>query len=490
MIAESSRCLLCHNAPCTAACIKGLDPAKGILSLRLSNPDNAGLWFGPECADCDAPCEKACTDKKNPIRIREIASTVTPREKAAETNLSVEFCGLHAENPFFLGSAVEASNYGMIARALEQGWAGAFYKTISFINIKEVSPRFDSVDKGNVSFIGFRNMEQLSEHSPEDDFATIAMLKKDFPTKIIAASIMGRTDEEWALLASMAEKAGADIVECNFSCPQMTEKGTGSDVGQNPELVKHYTAVVKAATSLPVLAKMTPNITHIEEPAAAALEGGADGIAAINTIKSITLNYRGQVNNLSTISGYSGKAVKPIAQRMILELAKCEATAGTEISGIGGIETWEDALEYILLGCKCVQVVTSVMHYGYRIIGDLKSGLANFMEKNGIVSVESMRGRALTHFVPAEDLDRTTYELPKIDRSKCIGCGRCYISCQDGGHQAISFGEDRAPHVIGEKCVGCHLCLLVCPANAISPAKRIPKACFPHRLGGRVVFGE
>ena len=475
MIAESSRCLLCHQAPCTAACPKGQDPAKGIFSLRMSNPDNAGLWFGAACAGCDGPCEKACVDKANPIRIREVASTVTPREKPAEKDLGIEFCGLHAENPFFLGSAVEASSYEMIARALRQGWAGVFYKTISFIDIKEVSPRFDSVDKGNVTFIGFRNMEQLSEHTPEEDFATIARLKKDFPSKIIAASIMGRTDEEWARLAEMSEKAGADIIECNFSCPQMTEKGTGSDVGQNPELVKHYTSVVKSATKLPVLAKMTPNITHIEEPAAAAIEGGADGIAAINTIKSITLNYRGEVNHFSTISGYSGKAVKPIAQRMILELAQCEATSNTELSGIGGIETWKDAMEYILLGCKCVQVVTSVMHYGYRIIDDLKSGLADFMEQKGETSVEAIRGRALTHFVPAENLDRTTFQLPKIDREKCIGCGRCYISCADGGHQAISFGEDRVPHIIGQKCVGCHLCLLICPSGAISAANRIPK---------------
>ena len=475
MIAESSRCLLCHQAPCTAACPRGFDPAKAILSLRMSNPDNAGVWLGPGCEGCDAPCEGACIVKPRAVGIREVASTLTPRGKQAEADLGIEFCGLRAENPFFLGSAVEASSYEMIARALELGWAGVFYKTISFIDIREVSPRFDSVDKGNVSFIGFRNMEQLSEHSPEEDFSTISRLKRNYPSKIIAASIMGRTDEEWALLASMAEKAGADMVECNFSCPQMTEKGTGSDVGQNPELVEHYTRVVKSATGLPVLAKMTPNITHIEEPAAAALKGGADGIAAINTIKSITLSYRGQVNHMSTISGYSGKAVKPIAQRMILELAKCEATAGTEISGIGGIETWEDALEYILLGCKCVQVVTSVMHYGYRIIDDLKSGLANYMQKHGETSVEALRGRVLKYFVPAEQLDRTTYSLPKIDREKCVGCGRCYVSCQDGGHQAISFGEDRAPRIIGRKCVGCHLCLLVCPADAISPARRIPK---------------
>lgn len=474
-IEESSRCLLCHEAPCTAACPKGLDPASAIRSIRLGNPNNAGAKFNSEdCAACNAPCEKACIQPDFPIRIKELSRGYERREAPASRDLSIEFCGLKAENPFFLGSAVEASNYEMIARALEAGWAGVCYKTISFIKIREVSPRFDTIDKEEKNFIGFRNMEQLSEHTPEEDFETIARLKKDFPSKIVIASIMGRNSGEWAELARLSEQAGADMVECNFSCPQMTEKGTGSDVGQNPDLVREYTRAVKSATRVPVLVKMTPNITHIVEPAAAAIEGGADGIAAINTIKSITLSYRSEVSGHCTISGYSGNAIKPIAQRMILEMALDPRTAGIPMSGIGGVESWLDAMEYILLGCSFVQVVTSVMQYGYRIINDLVSGLSDYLDRRGEPSVEALRFKALNHYLPAEDLDRSTYVLPKIERTKCIGCGRCYISCSDGGHQAISF-EGREPRIIGSRCVGCLLCILICPMGAITGTNRIPK---------------
>lgn len=472
---ESSRCLMCTDAPCTQACPKGQRPDRAIRAIRFDNPNNAGAFFGEACADCDAPCQKACIHYDRPIRIKELAAMVLPREKEAEADLSIDFCGVHCENPFFVGSAVTASSYEMISKCFEMGWAGVVYKTVSKMDIKEVSPRFDIVNKEGTPFIGFRNMEQLSEHNFVDDFQIMSRLKKDYPSKVIVASIMGRTDQEWAELASMAQAAGVDMVECNFSCPQMATKGTGSDVGQDPDLVEHYTKVVKSATSLPVIAKMTPNITHICEPAYAALKGGADGIAAINTIKSITVNYESEVTGRRTISGYSGKAVKPIAQRMILEMAQDPRTKNAPLSGIGGIETWRDAVEYILLGCTNLQVVTAVMEYGYRIIDDLKSGLADSMNRHGHTSLKGLLGDTVSRFVPAEELDRDTYVLPKIDRSKCIGCGRCYTSCYDGGHQAISFQEDRIPRIIGQKCVGCHLCKLVCPTGAIGTAARIPK---------------
>lgn len=471
---EISRCILCHDAPCTSACSKGKNPAKGIMSLRFMNQLNAGVWFGSACADCDAPCEKACV-LNSPIQIKHLAASVQDRDELPKFDMGVDFCGIHAENPFFLGSAVEASGYDMIARAFEMGWAGAFYKTISFMHIKEVSPRFDSVNKESTAFIGFRNMEQLSEHDPRFDFEVISRLKRNFPSKIMVASIMGRTEDEWTQLASMAEQAGADMIECNFSCPQMTAENTGSDVGQSPDLVRAYSAATRRGTKLPILAKMTPNITHIADPAAAAIEGGADGIAAINTIKSITFSHRSRVNHQSTISGYSGKAVKPIAERMILEITSDRRTRGVPVSGIGGIETWRDAGEYIMLGCGIVQVVTSIMQYGYRIIDDLKSGLSDFMIRHGISSIEALRGSAIDSFVQPSELDRDTYCLPKFDREKCVGCGRCYISCSDGGHQAITFGEDRKPHLIGRNCVGCMLCLLICPTSAVSATNRVPK---------------
>ena len=259
------------------------------------------------------------------------------------------------------------------------------------------------------------------------------------------------------------------MIECNFSCPQMTSHDMGSDVGQNPDLVKKYSAAVRKGTSLPILAKMTPNIGNMEVPAIAAIEGGATALAAINTIKSITSVDLDKfaclpiINGKSSISGYSGKATKPIGLRFIAQLAQHGKLAGIPLSGMGGIETWVDAAEYIMLGSSNLQVTTSVMQYGYRIVEDMISGISHYMNKKGFKSVGEMVGLALENIIPAEELDRNFKVIPQINSDKCIGCGRCYISCYDGGHQAIDWNtEDRRPS-INDKCVGCHLCLNVCP---------------------------
>lgn len=471
---EAARCLLCENAACTAACKKGCDPARAIRAVRFENEKGAGCFFKGECSECSAECESACIHYDRPIRIRQIAERVGTAEKA-KTDLSVDFCGVHFENPFILSSSVVASNYEMIAKAFEAGWAGVCYKTIGYYLPEEVSPRFDAVGKEGTPFIGFRNMEQISDHTLEENLEIFRRLKKNYPNKVIVASIMGQNDEEWTKLAALCEEAGADIIECNFSCPHMSAHGMGSDVGQDPELVRRYTELTKKGTKLPVLAKMTPNISHIEVPALAAAEGGADGIAAINTIKSVTTSVSAEVSGKNTVSGYSGKAVKPIALRFIHDMAVYPPLNNIPLSGMGGIETWCDALDFLSLGCGNLQVTTAVMQYGYRIIDDLTDGLSRYMNDIGAKSVSELIGTELKKLVPTDELDRSTVVFPKFNREKCIGCGRCYISCFDGGHQAISFGSDRVPKLNGGKCVGCHLCRLVCPTGAVETARRIPK---------------
>lgn len=467
---EAARCLLCRNAPCTAACPRGFDPARGIRAVRFENIEGAGAFFSDGCKDCSAPCEEACIHYDLPIRIRRLAGLL-PKADKVRSDLSVNFCGIRCENPFFLSSSVVASGYEMIARAFEMGWAGAVYKTIGFYKPEEVSPRFDAPGKEGTPFIGFRNMEQISDKSLEENLEIFRRLKKDYPNKVLVSSIMGQSDEEWTELARLSEEAGADIIECNFSCPHMSAHGMGSDVGEDPVLVKRYTELVKLGTRLPVLAKMTPNISHIEIPTRAAIDGGADGIAAINTIKSVTASREAEVCGKTAVSGYSGKAVKPIALRFISELARL----GVPLSGMGGIESAADALDFLSLGCTNLQVTTAVMQYGYRIIDDLTDGLARHMKKIGVNSVSELVGTELEKLVPADGLDRKTVVYPKFDPERCVGCGRCYISCADGGHGAIRFGEDRSPVLDGKKCVGCHLCRLVCPARAITSAKRITK---------------
>ena len=474
---EAARCLLCADAPCSKAC-KGGDPARAIRAIRFDNQQFAGQWVA-KCSDEDLEAaEKACIHYDQPIRIRELLRAAgQEKETGPEPDLSIEFCGLHCENPFFLASSAICTNYDMVARAFEAGWGGVFYKTICMQDINEVSPRFDAVqDNGIGDFYGFRNMEQLSENPVRVDFDILKRLKENYPSKIVVASIMGQTERQWIILAKMAEKAGVDAIELNFSCPQMRLAGMGSDVGQNSELVTFYTAYVKRNVSIPVIPKMTPNIAHISEPAMGAFFAGADGISAINTIKSITMNSRSAVSEKKTVSGYSGRAVKPIALRFIYEMAKNPVLKNVQLSGIGGIETWRDALEFIQLGCRNVQVCTAVMQYGYRIIDDLLLGMKAYMKERGISRLDELVGEELPNFVLPNALDRQTIVYPNIDRERCIGCGRCYTSCMDGGHQAISFDSTtRQPRIIGKNCVGCHLCRLVCPTGAIGATKRIEK---------------
>lgn len=393
-------------------------------------------------------------------------------------DLSIDFLGVKCENPFFLSSSPVSSSYEMISKAFESGWGGVFYKTVGIFIPDECSPRFDIGTKESTVWTGFKNMEMISDKPLEVNLEYINKLKRDYPNKVVAVSIMGSTKEEWEELSKLVTEAGADMLECNFSCPQMTSSAMGSDVGQNPDLVYEYTKAVVRKTHLPVVAKMTPNLGNIEIPAIAALKGGAKGISAINTVKSITnidlehLTAMPVVNGKSSISGYSGAAIKPIALRFVADLLKHPDIRETHISGIGGIETWQDALEFLLLGARNLQVTTSVMQYGYRIVEDMISGLSYYMDERGVDSLDEITGTALPNIVSAEELDRDFKIIPEIDEEKCVNCGRCYISCFDAGHQAIDWDEEKRLPKVNDNCVGCHLCLNVCPVlGCITPGE-------------------
>ena len=420
---ESNRCYMCNDPVCTKACKPGLDPGRLLRAYKMDNLAGAIIraYQMEACRDCDGhPCEKAClrgrTGRAISITqiVRQLQDMPNPTDSSPLTSspdLAIDFCGVRCANPFILASSPVAHNYEMCVRALEAGWAGICFKTISFYPSHEVSPRFDQMEVDGVPFIGFKNMEQLSEASVEENFDTLYRLKQRYPDKLIISSIMGRTDDEWTRLAQYSTQAGADIIECNFSCPQMTQEGMGSDVGQSPELVRRFTAATRRGTHLPILAKMTPNIGQMTPVALAAHEGGA--------------------------------------------------------SGIGGIETWRDALDFLLLGCTNLQICTAVMQYGFRIIDDLCEGLRLFMQENGYKTLSDLIGIALPNIVPPEKLERTQIHRPTVDNSLCLGCGRCFVSCNDGGHQAIRFTSMRKPVIDEQKCVGCHLCALVCPTFAI-----------------------
>lgn len=481
---EVDKCLLCHDAPCTKAC-PALDPARVLRAIRFRNEQGAAMLL-PEadlCGACSAPCTGGCPGA---VPIPEILSCLRADSAhmeeapgAKKVDLSCELCGIPLENPFLLSSSVVGSNYEMCARAFEMGWAGVAFKTICTMDIHETSPRFSALKGDSGAFYGFKNIEQLSPHSLAEDMDILRRLKQNYPSKVILASIMGRNEAEWTTLAKAVTQAGADAVELNFSCPNMEEKGVGVDIGQDPELVRRFTAAARRGTDKPILAKMTPNLADMRPAARAAMEGGANGIAAINTIKSITnvnLDTHATapaVRGRSAVGGYSGAAVKPIALRFLADLGGDPALKEAHLSGMGGIETWQDAVEFLLMGAGSLQVTTAVMQYGYRIIDDLLQGLRIYLAQRGYRRVSELVGLGVGNVVDAAELERDTIVYPKFRRERCVGCGRCYLSCRDGGHQALRFDPDsRKPTLIGKNCVGCHLCVLVCPRGAITGSGR------------------
>lgn len=489
LLEETAGCLLCIKAPCTKACPHQVKADAIIRSFRFQNTAGAVNQLPDElpCLICkEKSCLAACLKGRinRPVPVDEIMVKLSSysKTKQNDADLSIDFCGVHCENPFFLSSSVVGSNYEMVAKAFEMGWSGVAFKTIGIFVPNEVSPRFDALRKENLPFVGFKNIEQISEHTLEENLSYLKRLKKDYPSKVIVASIMGQNEQEWTTLARLMTEAGADIIECNFSCPHMAADGLGSDVGQNPELVAAYTRAVKRGTPLPVLAKMTPNLGNMEVPAIAAVEAGATGIAAINTIKSImninldTFASGPEVVGQTSVGGYSGKAVKPIALRFIQAMKSNKRLKNVPISGMGGIETWQDTAEFLALGCENIQITTAVMQYGYRIIDDLIDGMQHYLSAHGFHSIQEIIGKALPGIVSADDLDRRSICYPKFDRSRCLGCGRCTLSCYDGGHQALRQDEKTGQPILDvASCVGCHLCVTVCPVQAVSQGTRVPK---------------
>ncbi len=390
----------------------------------------------------------------------------------AHPSLCIDFCGIHFENPFCLSSSPVSNHAEMCARAYEAGWGGIVYKTLNLeksFKIIMPSPRLNAYHYNDKRFIGLQNVEQISDRPIEDNIRDIIWLKKNYPNKILISSILGYTDKDWSELAKMSEDAGADMLELNFSCPQMAHKSAGHRTGQDFHAVAAFTEVVKKASRLPVMAKMTPNITDMVPVALAAKEGGADAISAINTIRAISdidiseFIPLPDIHGHSSPTGFSGHAVKPVAMRFVSELYNSKALS-LPVSAIGGIETWIDALHFLLLGATNLQVTTGILRYGYRIVEDMIEGLSDFMIDRNFRSLNEIIGKAAQKIVDPSEFESRYQAVSQIDQSKCIGCGQCYISCHDGANQAIIFSsETRKASVDEDRCIGCMLCRHVCP---------------------------
>lgn len=389
-------------------------------------------------------------------------------------DLSINFAGIKSPNPFWLASAPPTNSGYQVMKAFDAGWGGAVWKTLG-VPVINVSSRYGSVNYRDTRMAGFNNIELITDRPLADNLREIEEVKKHFPDHAVIASLMVETKAEWEQIIKDVENAGADGIELNFGCPHgMCERGMGSAVGQEPEVLETIVGWVMEAAQIPVITKLTPNISHIVDPGLAAVRGGTNAVSLINTIKSIvgidldTFAPYPIVDGKGTNGGYCGPAVKPIALEMVKELAQHKEIAGTPISGIGGIESWRDAVEFMLLGASSVQVCTAVMHYGFGIVREMKAGLENFMDEKGFATIDDFVGKALPNVTEWKHLNLEYKVIAEIDEDKCIGCDLCYIVCDDAAHQAIKLDTtdgNRIPEIITENCVGCNLCALVCPVE-------------------------
>lgn len=415
-------------------------------------------------------------------------------------NLESNFLGIKSPNPFWLASAPPTDKEYNVRRAFEAGWGGAVWKTLGeegppVVNVN--GPRYGAIYGADRRLMGLNNIELITDRSLEVNLDEITRVKKDYPNHAVIVSIMVPCEEAaWKAILPRVEATGADGIELNFGCPHgMSERGMGAAVGQVPEYIEMVTRWCKQYYSKPVIVKLTPNITDVRQPAAAAKRGGADAVSLINTINSIvsvnldTMSPEPSIDGKGTHGGYCGPAVKPIAMSMVSEIARFPETKGLPISGIGGVTTWRDAAEFMSLGCGNVQVCTAAMTYGFKIVQEMISGLSEWMDEKGHANIEDFVGQAIPNTTDWQYLNLNYIAKAVINQDDCIKCGRCYAACEDTSHQAISMSEDRVFEVIDGECVACNLCVNVCPVeNCITMVEMITGATDPRT--GKVVEPE
>jgi dihydropyrimidine dehydrogenase (NAD+) subunit PreA len=392
-------------------------------------------------------------------------------------DLTTEFLGIKSPNPFWLASAPPTDKAYNVNRAFEAGWGGAVWKTLGedppIVNVS--GPRYGAIHSNDRRVIGFNNIELITDRPLGVNLEEVRQIKRDWPDRALIVSIMLPMHEDsWAKYVPMIEDTGADGLELNFGCPHgMSERGMGSAVGQVPEYIQLAAEWCKKYARVPVIVKLTPNITSILPAAKAARDGGADAVSLINTLNSImrvdydTLTIYPATDGKGSHGGYCGPAVKPIALHMVAEIARSRETAGLPISGIGGITDWRDAVDFLALGATTVQVCTAAMVYGFKIIDDLVDGLGNFLDRKAFASVHELVGKAVPSVTDWQYLNLNHVDKAWIDQDLCIKCGRCHIACEDTAHQAITASVNgvRRFEVIDAECVGCNLCVSVCPVE-------------------------
>jgi len=407
-------------------------------------------------------------------------------------DLTSEFLGIQSPNPFWLASAPPTDKAYNVNRAFEAGWGGVVWKTLGedppVVNVS--GPRYSTMFSNERRVIGLNNIELITDRPLQMNLDEMRQIKKDWPDRALIASVMLPMNEEtWAKYVPIIEDTGADGFELNFGCPHgMSERGMGAAVGQVPEYIQMATEWAKKYARVPVIVKLTPNVTSILPVAQAAANGGADAVSLINTVNSImrvnydTLTMYPTTDGMGSHGGYCGAAVKPIALHMVAEIARNKETANIPISGIGGIGDWRDAVDFLALGASNVQVCTAAMVYGFKIIDDLTCGLSDFLDTKNLQTVSALVGKAVPSVTDWQHLNLNYIEKAVIDQDLCIKCGRCHVVCEDTSHQAITHtvNGERRFEVIDEECVGCNLCASICPVDGCISMQQLQSGIDPR----------
>ncbi len=414
-------------------------------------------------------------------------------------DLSTDFLGIKSPNPFWLASAPPTDKAYNVERAFKAGWGGVVWKTLGeagppIVNVN--GPRYGAIWGADRRLLGLNNIELITDRPLEVNLREIKQVKRDWPDRAMIVSIMVPCEEQaWKAILPLVEETGADGIELNFGCPHgMSERGMGSAVGQVPEYIEMVARWCKQNTRMPVIVKLTPNITDIRYPARAAMKGGADAVSLINTISSITsvnldsFSPEPSIDGKGSHGGYCGPAVKPIALNMVAEIARDPETRGLPISGIGGVTTWRDAAEFLALGAGTVQVCTAAMTYGFKIVQEMISGLSQYLDEKEMTLGE-LTGRAVPNVTDWQYLNLNYVTKARIDQDACIKCGRCYAACEDTSHQAIWMKPGRVFEVNDAECVACNLCVDVCPVEDCITMERLAPGTVDPRTG-RVVEAE
>jgi len=346
------------------------------------------------------------------------------------STLATTVDGLKLPNPFIIGSGPPGTNFNVISKAFQEGWGAVIAKTISLdaTKVVNVTPRYAKLlSADGKEVVGWENIELISDRPFKLWLDEFKKCKDQFPNGVLIASIMEEYRRDaWIEIVEKCQEAGVDGFELNFSCPHgLPERKMGAAMGENPEILREVVGWVMGAAKKPVWAKMTPNVTHIEDPSRAALKSGATGISAINTIRSVmgvnldTLRPEPCVEGYTTPGGYSSRAVKPIALRMVMEVAQLirKEFPGRSLSAIGGIESGNDAAEFILLGADTVQVCTGVMKFGYEHVKPMCDQLLAFMEKHKFEKPADFKGKSLDYFTTHADLVKRQAERKAAQKS-------------------------------------------------------------------------